>query len=29
MLLDEQGHIYFVTIFDGQCIIKEINPTED
>ena len=29
MIQDENGHIYYVTIYDGQCAIKEINPSED
>jgi hypothetical protein len=29
MIQDEQGHIYFIVSFDGQCVIKEINPADD
>lgn len=29
MILDQHGHIYYITRYDGQCIINEINPKQD
>jgi hypothetical protein len=29
MIQDDQGVIYYITKYEGQCTIMEINPRDD